>query len=235
MINLQTCPEWIYITFGTILAGALPLGLDFNQNDGGDLLSATKQLRTCAMLVLDPGCNGKNWAIAKRFVEMYSANGDARSCMIPQLRYLIGHNFHDVEQDIKQLHDLLSVCHSDAKLPEATGNDVAVLFATSGSTGASKIAAHTHASMLSGRKMVDRGVYNRRHIFFNCDPFHWIGSFPFHLFYGQKRVTTTTLSKDEHEKVKHVIKVIDEERCTVMLAWAVTLSTMLHDQVSVKL
>lgn len=234
IIHVHTCPEWIYITFGVILARALPLGVNFIQNDGGDILDTMKQLRNCAMLVLSPGNNHKNWKIVKQFIDSVSPSGEAKCNQVPHLRYLIGHGFNKTVHKIKQLSDLMSEHYPDVRLEEACENDAAVLFATSGSTGASKIAVHTHASMLVGRRMKDRFVYESKYVFFNNDPFHWIGSFPFHLFYGQKRVTTTRLSLDEHQKVMDMLKVIHKERCNVMLAWALTLHTMLNEKVSVQ-
>ena len=232
VVNVHTCPEWIYITFGVILAGAIPLGYDFIQNDGGDLVDTLKQLKTCAMLVLSPGNNYKNWEIVTKVIDSFKPNGEATCIQAPYLRYMIGHDFTNTGPHVKQFWDLLSDCNSDIPLPEADTNDAAALFATSGSTGSSKIAVHTHASMLSGRTMVYKGVYNNEFTFFNNDPLHWIGSFPFHLFYGQKRVTTTSLSKDELEKVKTLVHVIQEEECDVMLAWSLTLTSMLSGKVS---
>ena len=70
LLNVRPCPEWLYLTFGSILAGIVVVGKSFTNKDGGDLVDIVNKLRTCSLLVLDPGVDGQNWENVSKVLEI---------------------------------------------------------------------------------------------------------------------------------------------------------------------
>ncbi|XP_052759945.1 uncharacterized protein LOC128202831 [Mya arenaria] len=65
-IDLRSCPEWVYLTFGCMVAGLRPACLSFTYTDGSDVVATMERLQTCALLVMDPGENGEKWDVLEQ-------------------------------------------------------------------------------------------------------------------------------------------------------------------------
>ena len=54
-INLKPCQDWLFLTFGAMFAGAVPISISFTYTDGSDVIAMMKKLKTCSMLIFEPG------------------------------------------------------------------------------------------------------------------------------------------------------------------------------------
>ncbi|XP_052820045.1 uncharacterized protein LOC128245864 [Mya arenaria] len=135
-INIRPCPEWLYITFGCMLAGIKAVGLAFTYTDGSDLIAMMNKMKTCSMLVLDPGASGENWKIVRRLLDAYSKTGRATSSKMSSVRFLLGHRFPTYESKVRSLQEVMANAPTDIEIPKyVSPDDISFLFQTSGSTG----------------------------------------------------------------------------------------------------
>ncbi|XP_052819803.1 long-chain-fatty-acid--CoA ligase FadD13-like [Mya arenaria] len=224
-INIRPCPEWLYVTFGCMLAGIKAVGLAFTYTDGSDLIAMMNKLKTCSMLVLDPGASGENWKIVQRLLDAYSKTGRATSSKMSSVRFLLGHRFPTYESKVRSLQEVMANAPTDIEIPKyVSPDDIAFLFQTSGSTGLPKLVAHTHASMLGIGRMKGSNWLRRDAVLFNDRPFNWIGGFPISVFCGNTRVAISGFTELGTDRLSAVIEIITRERCTVALG----LPPMIH-------
>ncbi|XP_045179877.2 3-[(3aS,4S,7aS)-7a-methyl-1,5-dioxo-octahydro-1H-inden-4-yl]propanoyl:CoA ligase-like [Mercenaria mercenaria] len=219
-INLRCCPEWLFATFGAMMAGAIPASITFTYTDGNDLIAMMEKLEKCSLLVLDPGLESINWNILRRLLDEYRADGKVRSKKMPYLRHLLGVAF-DREPDassVKDFRDLLEEDHPDVELPEIDPNEFSGLFQTSGSTGVPKLVAYEHLSQM---KLAESHIFELiedKYIQFNDRPFNWGGGYPFSVLTGQTRVTFSEFSDPPKDRLSFMIEVIERERCSMVFA-----------------
>ncbi|XP_060581018.1 3-[(3aS,4S,7aS)-7a-methyl-1,5-dioxo-octahydro-1H-inden-4-yl]propanoyl:CoA ligase-like [Ruditapes philippinarum] len=230
-INVRCCPEWLYATFGAMMAGAIPVSISFTYTDGSDLIALMKKMETCSLLILDPGAEFVNWNILRKLLDKYKADGNVKSQKMPYLRYVLGVRFgHPELPNVIGLRDLLLEDHYDIELPVVKPTDVCGLFQTSGSTGIPKLVTYTQQSSL---KMFSDSVLehsNPKYIFFNDRPFNWGGGYPFSILTGQTRVTLSEFCDPPNDRLSFMIDVIVKEKCTLICA----LPPLMHELIKRK-
>ena len=225
-INVRPCPEWLFITFGAMIAGAIPASISFTYKDGSDVIALMQKLGKCAMIVVDPGDSDEQWNILRELLDEHSADGNVRSTKMPCLRHMIVTNFPRNVKNVKTFKQLMStVAVNDVSLPEVAEDDVVALFQTSGSTGAPKLVAHTYKSYGAGLIYDEENKEIFEDILFNDRPFAWFGGFPYTVMLGQTRVTVSGKCPPAEDKIGFLIDVIKRERCAIVL----TLPTLLHE------
>lgn len=219
-VNIRTCPEWLYIAFGTMLAGAKLACLTYAYKDGSDLLAALKKLETCTVLAMDPGADGHSWDVVKSFIERFNKDGTVSSKEIPTLKYIYGHDFDDDITGVRKFSDLLVEIEQEEdeeiELPEVEETDVAVVFQTSGTTGNPKLVTHTHKSLVNVRRMMYTEQYSSRNILFNDRPFSSFVGFPHSVICGQSRVALSEVDELEEDPLTRLIDIITEEGCNLI-------------------
>lgn len=232
-INIRPCPEWLYLAFGAILAGAQVIGISFTYTDGSDLIEMMAKLRFCSVLALDPGIDDKNWAIVEKLVHL-TQNGGVVSDKMPYLRYLFGHHFDKTIYGLRQVQSLLQLADDDVNLPDLDENDIVALFQTSGSTGIPKLVAHTHTSLLSVRHLTSLDYFSPKSRLYTDRPFNWIGGFPLGLLNGQTRVTVYGFGKPPLDKAIREKEIITEENCICIVCLPPRLATLIGEEVCLK-
>ncbi|XP_053398089.1 medium-chain acyl-CoA ligase ACSF2, mitochondrial-like [Mercenaria mercenaria] len=233
-ISLRTCPEWLYATFGAMIAGAIPVSVAFTYTDGSDLVAIMERMKCCSLFIMDPGFDNVNWNIAQGLLDEYNDIGDVKSAKLPYLRYLVGVGFENCSDPVKHFQDLLNGTDSDADFPDLESGDVATMLQTSGSTGVSKLVVHTHASLISltGSEFI---FVDPNYIVFNGRPFNWIGGFPLSILTGESRVTISGFCEAPTDRVSFMKDIIEKERCSLIYALPplmVELIRMLHSLVA---
>ena len=209
----RTCPEYLYVAFGVMMAAARLVNLVFTYKDGSDFVQAVTKLGNCSMIVLDPGLEESNWNILKTVVDHYDGSGTVQSSQLPYLRNLL---FIDTlsKENVKTIGDLLEDKYPSVELPQVDPDEIGTMFLTSGSTGVPKLVGHSQTNLAKLRLSMSSEGYAEDDIYFSDRPFAWGGGFPFSLLFGQTRVTVSGFCPEPKDKVSFLIDVINGERCT---------------------
>ena len=231
-INVRTCPEWLFATFGTMIAGAIPVSISFTYIDGSDLVTTMEKLKCCSCLIMDPGFDGINWNIVQNLLEHHDDTGEVKSSKLPYLRYLLGVQFKGCSDKVRDfVGSFIDDTSDDANFASINPDDVAAMVQTSGSTGIPKIVVHTHASLLSviwtNMKALDAD-----YVLFNDRPFNWIGGYPFSVMTGQTRVTISGFCDAPKDRVAFMKDIIQKERCSLILGLPPLVAELQKSQVS---
>ena len=211
----RNCPEGLYVMCGAMMAGAHVTSLGLKYKDGSDLIEKMKLLKTCSLLVLDPGVNDVNWTIVKQLLGKHGADGMVSSTKLPYLRYLVCISIPE-GQEVKTVGNILEESAEETDLTAIDPSDIAILFPTSGSTGIPKLVAQTHAALMRAYELIiDSHVFgNGANL--NEAPLGWIGGFPAGFLTGEAHVTTTSMvGPPGMDKLSFIIDIIKRERCKI--------------------
>ena len=231
-VNLRSCPEWLFATFGAILAGARPISLSFTYTDGNDVIAMMKKLEICSTIVLDPVEDVETWKIFQKLVNEYDEKGHVQSDLMPYLKYLICRQRPIDENNVLTIEDMMTWTHRDITLPTVKPEDIVAIFQTSGSTGVPKTITHTSASIISGlTTLTDDFPEDTFSVIINDRPFSWAGGFPWSVVSGETRVTRYGYSEEPKHLVEFLVNVIKRENCTTLLALPPLLYSFIQKQV----
>ena len=232
-INVRCCPEWLYSTFGAMMAGAIPVSISFTYTDGSDLIALMEKMEKCSLLILDPGAESINWNILHNLLDDCKADGKVCSQKMPYLRYVLGVRFdgHPDAKNVKDMRDLLEEDHPGIELPVIMPDDLTGLFQTSGSTGVPKLVALVQESTIKMADLDTNEIVNPKYIFFNDRPFNWGGGYPTSIITGQKRVTFSEFCEPPKDKLSYMVDVIVKEKCTLIAALPPLMHELIKRQV----
>ena len=235
-ISLKSCPEWLYATFGAILAGARPISLSFTYSDGSDVIAVMKKLENCSAIVLDQLDDSDTWKIFQKLVNHYDKKGHVESELMPYLRYFVCRQSQVQPDSILTLEDMMKwKTHNSASiLPILKPEDIAFLVQTSGSTGVPKAVAHTHHSFVACFAPFAELFSDSQTIrMYNDRPFTWAGGFPRNVITGEARVTSYGYSDPPKDLVAFILDVVKREKCNFLIAPPPVLHSLIEQQVSV--
>ena len=230
-VCLRSCPEWLYVTFGAIMAGAIPIGLSFTYADGSDVVAMMEKLQTCHTIIMDPAIDRENWNIFTKLISNLDDDGHVASNLLPYLRNVICRSKPEESYKTLTVEEMMTWNNPGISLPSLQPDDIAVLFQTSGSTGFPKACAHTHKSFTSSIRNISESFVHKATIMYNDRPFAWVGGFPFNVVSGETRVTPSGFSDPPEDKVAFIFDVIRREKCTIMGALVPLFNSMLDKQV----
>ncbi|KAL3862567.1 hypothetical protein ACJMK2_008526 [Sinanodonta woodiana] len=228
-ISGPNCPSWLIATFGSMMAGAIPANVNFGYSDGSDVIALLQKMDHFSTFILHPGFHDQKWKLFKAFLTELDSRGNIKCKQVPSLKHLVFMAKPEEETDVLLVEDLAKIYLSiDNPLPNVDSDDIAFLFQTSGSTGLSKLVAHTHCSLsfflsnVYGEGMVDR--YNDRN--FGC-----IAGFPFEVVTGIKRVTGW-FTKEDFDPFEVMIQAVQKERCSMIYMLPPTVQRLLDTKES---
>ena len=231
-ISLQSCPEWLYATFGAVLAGARPISLSVTYTDGSDLVAMMKKLETCSVMILDPNSDQQNWNIFQKLISNFDEEGHVHSPVMPYLKFLICRKGPDENDNVLTIDRMMSWIHLDITLPKIDSDEIAILFTTSGSTGLPKACVHTHKSLIKAVNLLAHHLTESKYdIMFNDRPFSWSGGFPWNVISGETRVTRFGYCEPPKDIVGFLFRVIEREKCTVLFTLPPLLNSLIDRQV----
>ena len=216
-ISMPTCPEWLYILFGSMLAGMASVSVVFTYNDGSDVIALMQRIRTCSVLFLDPEDDESHWNIMRGLIDTIESDGTITDTKLMGLKRVV---FRHPPTDLPNGKTIEQILMSDIKrqtLPEVHESDTTYLFQSSGSTGVPKLVVHTHKSVLCYIRYIHETIYPQDSILFNDRPFMWVGGFPFTVVTGQKRVTTPSVYTSTMQHLTFLVDVVKKERCTISI------------------
>ena len=230
-VCLRSCPEWLYVTFGALMAGAIPIELSFTYADGSDVVAMMEKLQTCSAIVMDPAVDKENWNIFTKLISNFDVDGHVTSNVMPYLRYVICRSNPEELDNALTVEDIMQWNHESVSLPSCEPDDIAYLFLTSGCTGIPKAVAHTHTSIISSLTNPDGIFEHPATILYSDRPFSWVGGFPFNAITGETRVTRYGLSYPPEDIISFIFDVIRREKCSMVFALVPLCQSILDRQV----
>ena len=144
-IETKNTSDWLICTFGSQMAGFVPLHFAFSKPTGEDIVRILNNVDKCVALIAD----SSSIEICKQLVDSLEGSKTIESSLIPTLKNII---FMNEKHERFHRHNDLVVKGLSATviLPIISADDICAIFLTSGSTGMSKAISFTHRKMLLG-------------------------------------------------------------------------------------
>lgn len=203
--------ESLLSIFAIISAGGIVASLAMLQADGSDVQRLLQKLGARA-LIIDPG-DGV-FKGCKHFIDAHLECGKVKSKLVSSLQIFISTKAVD-DIHLLTLGDLFEMqVHS--RFPCLDPEDTYIYVATSGSTGQSKFAPHSHFSaMVNGQQLKESICYGDNDIIYNERRLGWTGGFPFMFLHdGATCVMKTTQTPNLADHCELTYRILVEEHCT---------------------
>ena len=88
-ISFRACPDWLFVNFGILLTGAIPVGVAFTYKDGIDVIALMERLEKCSTIFLDPGQNNEIWDIFIKIIDAFDKYGNLKSQQMHSLKQMV--------------------------------------------------------------------------------------------------------------------------------------------------
>lgn len=176
------------------------------------LLQALNSTKAYAV-VLNPEAEHGAWQILRRFIS--SPAGEVQCPELLYLRHIIVCT-RSQNNDLDFLAQLRAVPPAPVTtLPRVEASDIAVIFATSGSTGFSKLAPQRHSNLLHIMRQVQRISQLRSgERFINCSLLGWAAGFPlWYLGCGSTRVFVDCFAGFPQDMAAAIWHCVQQEKC----------------------
>lgn len=213
-VTNTNCTEWLICTFGSQMAGVIPLHFSLANFSTRDIVSLLNGIGRCTAIVMEPS----NIEVCNAFIETLNKRTESLiSTQIPTLRHIFFMNSTD--EKFMTVRDICNIgSTSVSTLPQISPDDICGIFLTSGSTGMAKAVPHTHLKMIhAGYGWGKNLEIQAGEKFYNNMPFSWQGSYP-SVFLAMKatRVTVTDIMAIQSLTAitDFTVRVLKEEYCT---------------------
>ena len=210
--------EWVVGELAIILAGGTAVHLSTSDTDANDIVDNIRKTR-CKGLLIDSGTGSRFHDIILQLMSRLQSQQPSHqeedcgsSCpAFVFLRDMIGMESHHTLKKVLEMGDI------DHDLPTLQPEDNIIVFTTSGSTGKSKMVAHSHFSILNLEihPPVKEEIF-LNNIYYNDRPFVWPGgSFLMNLCRGETRVFMESSSASiQGQQTEKIWEIIEAEHCT---------------------
>ncbi|XP_076445944.1 putative acyl--CoA ligase YdaB [Babylonia areolata] len=213
--TLPNCPERVVCEAGVWMSGAATVSGRQLRADGSDLIHTVQKSRAATLLV-DPDLQALPWSELKRHVTLDKDSG-VTSTSMPHLRRVLF--VRRAEGGRGKRRGFLADLEARKEWFQAEDvgpEDVLSVFATSGTTGFSKLVVHTHSNMIAYLQgSVYAELFLQQAVQLNLTPLGWIGgSLPLFVLPGVTRVACDVGAGLPDDMAQFVWSTIQEEKCT---------------------
>lgn len=219
--GLPNSPERLITDMGIIMARCIMVNCQVLERDGSDLWN-TARIAGCSGVILPVSDRSAPYCLFQPLLQpdptgqsFPSGLAVLTSSHAPALTKAVLVTRCPVARPVKldqSLLDSLGEMVEPSELPVPQPDDIAVLFATSGSSGFCKLVPRTHREILVAARSFHGGKDGR---YFSDRPFGWMGGFPFdYLAYCSVRVLQDQFSGDQASTCRDIWSVIGREKCT---------------------
>ncbi|XP_071136698.1 medium-chain acyl-CoA ligase ACSF2, mitochondrial-like [Mytilus edulis] len=224
-LSFPNSKEWLFSTFGILMAGAVPLHMTFKYKYGRDIIPVLQIPGNCKAILM---ANEKDNSIRDFLDNILTRSETETKKMelkkerpIPSLKFVALDNSITGFEDCCTISDILitGTKYQNITLPFLDPDDIAAFLLTSGSTGISKLVPKTHLQMLEvGQGFVAALNMESCDVYFSDRLFDWGAGYPcIFLVCGATHVTSSdqfTLQSIS-EICNFTIKIIKQDNCTV--------------------
>ncbi|GFR99916.1 acyl-CoA synthetase family member 2, mitochondrial [Elysia marginata] len=236
--GLPNSPERLITDVGIIMAGCIMVNCQVLEKDGSDLWN-TARVAKCKGVIIPVSSASAPYCLFSPLLQ--SSCPDARGTQAgdglvylstnnaPELTKAILVNRFSVDEPLQIQQSFLNrlrAVDEPEDLPSSKPEDVAVLFATSGSSGFCKLVPRTHEEILVAARSFQGGKDGR---YFSDRPFGWMGGFPFdYLAYCSVRVLQDQFAGEQARTCRDIWSVIGREKCTAAAMVPVTIEELIR-------
>uniref|UniRef100_A0A0B7BMS0 AMP-dependent synthetase/ligase domain-containing protein n=1 Tax=Arion vulgaris TaxID=1028688 RepID=A0A0B7BMS0_9EUPU len=213
--SLPNSPERLITDLGIILAGCTAMNVSILLADGSDFFRSAKNSR-CGGVVLRPEEGAAAWRLVKQYVTKERGDGaaDLSYGEVPDLHLAIYATRNTTGTSGHFLEDLRASNEEVFVEPNIVPDDLLYIFATSGSTGYSKLIPRTHFEIID----LWVPIYNmnlENHVLYSDRSLGWAGGFPFGTYCnGDKRVLLDWFDGHGARGGEDMWRAITKDQCT---------------------
>ncbi|XP_046566044.1 3-[(3aS,4S,7aS)-7a-methyl-1,5-dioxo-octahydro-1H-inden-4-yl]propanoyl:CoA ligase-like [Haliotis rubra] len=217
-VCLPNSPERVVVDFGVQLTGAVSMNGRILRSDCQDILESMRKAK-CKVLVIDPDETSQAWKMCRNHVKLVSEDPHmptATSVAVPTLTNIAFCKTR--KPDSAFLKTLPPRTDRAPNNPKQKPTDVAYIFATSGTTGYSKLVQHTNRSLMvmSFRLSEATGMKDKHCKSFSAAPLGWIGGFlAYYLFSGCPLALVDDTAEAVADRLQYIWGVACKEDITV--------------------
>ncbi|XP_067661096.1 3-[(3aS,4S,7aS)-7a-methyl-1,5-dioxo-octahydro-1H-inden-4-yl]propanoyl:CoA ligase-like isoform X2 [Haliotis asinina] len=217
-VCIPNSPERVVVDFGVQLAGAVSMNGQILRSDCQDIIESMRKAK-CKVLVIDPDETNQAWEMIRNHIHLVSEDPHmptATSVGVPTLTNIAFCKTR--KPDSVFIETLPQRTGRTTNKPIQNPTDVAYIFATSGTTGYSKLVQHTNKSLMlmSYRLTEATGLKDKHSKNLSIAPFGWIGGFPAcYLFSGCPIVLIDDAAEAVADRLQYIWDVACKEDVTV--------------------
>ncbi|KAL8602211.1 hypothetical protein ACOMHN_022724 [Nucella lapillus] len=215
--TLTNCPERVIGEAGIVLTGAASVNAQCMLADGSDLLATIRDSRASAIM-LDPDVPYSPWLVLQKHLTLSPSNSNTvtSSKDLPHLKkvFFIKRSSPATTQSGEDFLGRLEASADWFVADDVVGDDVCSVFTTSGSTGFSKLVAHTHHGLVEAVLRVNP-VYDEltgKEVEFSMAPLGWMGGYMGNtVLRGTARVLADTRDGLPADLIDFMLRAVREE------------------------
>ncbi|CAL1531389.1 unnamed protein product [Lymnaea stagnalis] len=225
--GIPNSPERLVTDMGIILSGCVTVNCQVFERDGADFWN-TANLAGCKGVIVSTRSTDPAFRLFQPLLpqpDQTSGCAEVTTHLASGLRKVVLCSRDDT--DNTSLLRSLQSSDEEIFVSQIDPDDLAVLFATSGTSGFCKLVPRTHAEILRAGRSFKGGKDVK---YFSDRPFGWMGGFPFdYLAHCSHRVLQDKYSGEQALISRDLWTVISREKCTGAAILPLTLLELIED------